>query len=174
MRASAITLVCLLLVLLLVNSTPGPATAAAAAAPDELRSLQEEVQDLKQLLSIVLGAEPVNQTLGEAFPCHHVGPFVSAAHNRLVLSSASHPPGFLPETSNTQRLVAHQPELWPQHFAFLSAVAADASVACSHVMTDKSRLAGGPLYLVLADQAGRLYFLTPQGQLLHEFDTGGG
>lgn len=40
-------------------------------------------------------------------------------------------------------------------------------------MTDKSKLAGGPLYLVLADEAGRLYFFTPQGQLLHEFDAGG-
>lgn len=71
MRASAITLVWLLL--LLVNSTPSLATAAAAAAPDEMRSLQEEVQDLKQLLSMVLGAEPVNQTLGEAFPTTMLG-----------------------------------------------------------------------------------------------------
>jgi hypothetical protein len=105
----------------------------------------------------------------------HRGRTQQNTHILLLLShvSLSHPPGFLPESSNTQRLVARQPELWPQHFAFLSAVAADASVACSHVMTDRSRLAGGALYLVLADQAGRLYFFTPQGQLLHEYDTGG-
>lgn len=137
MRSTAITLGCLLL--LLASSTPGHTT----AAPDDLRDLQEEVQLQKLLLSMVLGAEPTNQTLG-----------------------------FLPESSNTQRLIARQPELWPQHFAFLSAVAADASVACSHVMTDRPRLAGGALYLVLADQAGQLYFFTPQGQLLHEYDTG--
>lgn len=78
----------------------------------------------------------------------------------------------MPGTYNTQRLIARQPQLWPQHFAFLSAVAADSSVRCSHVMTDRGKLAGGPLYVVLGDQAGRLYFFTAEGHLLHEHDTG--
>jgi hypothetical protein len=85
---------------------------------------------------------------------------------------ATRPAGFLPSTANTQRLVARQPELWPQHFTFLSAVAADSSVTCSHVMTDRAKLAGRPLYLVLGDYAGRLYFFTQQGHLMHEYDTG--
>lgn len=77
-------------------------------------------------------------------------------------------------TYNTQRLIARQPQLWPHHFTFLSAVAADSSVRCSHVMTDRGKLAGGPLYVVLGDQAGRLYFFTSEGHLLHEHDTGAG
>lgn len=80
--------------------------------------------------------------------------------------------GLLPGTANTQRLVARQSVLWPQHFTFLSAVSADNSVTCSHVMTDRAKLAGSPLYTVLGDQTGRLYFFTPQGHLLHEYDTG--
>jgi hypothetical protein len=39
-------------------------------------------------------------------------------------------------------------------------------------MTDRGKFAGGPLYVVLGDQAGRLYFFTAEGHLLHEHDTG--
>lgn len=109
-----------------------------------LAQLSQQVQELSQLLSQVVGAEPVD----------------------------SYGSSLLPSSSITQRLIARQPELWPHQFTFLSAVAADSSITCSHVLSNKAKHAGAPLYVVLGDQAGRLYFFTPQGTLLFEHDTG--
>jgi len=39
-------------------------------------------------------------------------------------------------------------------------------------MTDRAGLAGAPLYLVVGDVDGRLYFFTTDGHLVQEYDTG--
>lgn len=79
---------------------------------------------------------------------------------------------FIPQATNTQRTIATQASLWPQYWAFQSAVIAEDKVTATHVMTDRPAGAGGPWCIVLGDGAGRLYFFTPQGHLVFEHDTG--
>jgi hypothetical protein len=80
----------------------------------------------------------------------------------------------VPGSGNTQRMLARQAILWPHHFTLQAAVAADSRASASHVLTDRPGRAGSPLFVVLGDAAGTLYFFTPGGHLLYEYDTGRG
>jgi hypothetical protein len=147
-------------------------------SPQQLRYHQRVGRRNHRQMQAMVASSLTHQTATPALPptpraiqscCNNTRRFWAVLSPPCCLAAAH---GLLPGTANTQRLVARQSVLWPQHFTFLSAVSADNSVTCSHVMTDRSKLAGGPLYTVLGDQTGRLYFFTPQGYLLHEYDTG--
>jgi hypothetical protein len=61
-------------VLLLVSSTAATAAAAAGSPSTDVAKLQQEVQEMKQQLSVALGAEPVEQMLGESLTVKHYKP----------------------------------------------------------------------------------------------------
>eukprot|EP00775_Hariotina_reticulata_P007972 gene7972-8170_t len=129
-----------------------------AAEVTGARQLQNRVQDLelelqavKQQLALLLGAAAV------------------VPDSRKSNSSGTAFQPFVPQTANTQRTLAHRSSLWPQFFGFLSVVSADAAITTTHIIADR---AGSPVYVALGDAAGWLYFFTPQGHLVYEYNTG--